>query len=218
MMNITREQIIKSLDIAVLKPTATLQEILTAGRVVKDLGAASLCVASYNVAIARQVTSRVGAVVGFPHGNTSPEIKFLEARCAIEDGATELDVVINFGRFLEGRTAVVAQELSHIVQCAGPCRVRVKAILETCYYQPRQILDACQICLDCGVDWVKTSTGFGPAGATPEAVSLMLEAVGNAAQVKASGGIKTYDDACMYLDMGCTRLGVGFGSYIGLLP
>ena len=96
--------------------------------------------------------------------------------------------------------------------------VKVKAILETCYYQPRQITDACNLCLDARVDWVKTSTGFGPGGATPWAVQLMVEAVKGAAQVKASGGIKTYEDACLYLALGCTRLGVGATNYKGLLP
>ena len=112
----------------------------------------------------------------------------------------------------------MTQELGRLIQYTRPRKIAVKAILESCYYQPRQILDACQVCVDCGVDWVKTSTGFGPGGATPWAVKLMLEAVKKAAQVKASGGIKTYADACMYLSLGCTRLGVGFTSYKGLLP
>ena len=80
------------------------------------MGFASLCVASYNVAVARQMTPRVCSVIGFPHGNTSPQTKFAEAAAAIQDGAAELDVVINYGRFLEGRIAVVAQELGRIIQ------------------------------------------------------------------------------------------------------
>jgi len=214
----SRGQIIAALDIAVLKPDARLEDVTNAARVVEDLGAASVCVASYNVAVARPITPRVCAVVGFPHGNTSPDIKFQEARAAMEDGATEVDVVINYGRFLEGRAISAVQELGRIVQLARRLNVKVKAILETCYYQPRQITDACNLCLDARVDWVKTSTGFGPGGATPWAVQLMVETVTGAAQVKASGGIKTYEDACLYLALGCTRLGVGVASYKGLLP
>ena len=215
---LTDYQVIKSLDIACLKPDASTTDITEAAREVEKIRAATVCVASCNVAYARQVTKRVAAVVGFPHGNMPPDIKFYEARQAIEEGASELDVVINFGRFLEGRDDTVRQELTNIVFLARKERVPVKAILETCYYQPEQIIDACELCVRCGVDWVKTSTGFGSGGATPWAVQLMLEAVKGAAQVKASGGIKTYADACLYLGMGCTRLGVGITSYRGLLP
>ena len=108
---IGREQIIKALDLAVLKPDARLEDVTNAARVVEDMGLASLCVASYNVAVAKQITSRVCSVIGFPHGNMSPQTKYLEAAAAIEDGATELDVVMNYGRFLEGRDTVVVQEL-----------------------------------------------------------------------------------------------------------
>ena len=117
-MSYTREQIIAALDIAVLKPDARLEDVTNAARVVEDLGAASICVASYNVAVAKQITPRVCSVIGFPHGNTSPDIKFDEARAALEDGAVELDVVINYGRFLEGREVVVVQELGRIVHLA----------------------------------------------------------------------------------------------------
>jgi deoxyribose-phosphate aldolase len=203
----TRGQITGALDLAVLQPNAQLEDVTNAARVVEDLGCASVCVASYNVAVARQITPRVCSVIGFPHGNTSPQVKLDEARGALEDGAVELDVVINYGRFLEGRIAVVAQELGRIVQLARHKKALVKAILETAYYQPDQIIEASRLCVDCGVDFVKTSTGFGPGGATPGVVELMLEAVQGAAQVKASGGIKTYAHAAFYLSLGCTRLG-----------
>ena len=225
--NLTAAKIIPTLDIAVLKPEASCKDITEAAREVEEIGAASVCVSSYNVALAAQVTKRVCSVVGFPHGNVPPGVKRLEAEQALDDGAKELDVVINFGRMLEGREVSVCQELDQIIDLARRYDVRVKAILETCYYEPRQLRDACDICIDCGVDWLKTSTGFGPCGATPWAVEIMLEAAAAAnaraadsrtVQVKASGGIKTFDDACMYLGMGCTRLGVGFKSYRGLLP
>jgi deoxyribose-phosphate aldolase len=212
----TRSQVMAALDYAVLQPDARLEDVTNAARVVEDMGCASICVASYNVAVARQITSRVCSVIGFPHGNTSPQVKFDEARAALEDGALELDVVINFGRFLEGREVVVVQELGRIVQLARNKKALVKAILETCYFQPRQIVDACRLCVDCGVEFVKTSTGFGLGGATPGAVELMLEAVAGAAQVKASGGIKTYADAAFYLSLGCTR--IGSSRYRELLP
>ena len=92
----------------------------------------------------------------------------------------------------------------------------VKAILETCFYTPDQIYQACKLCVESGVDFVKTSTGFGPGGAEAEAVKIMVDAVDGEAQVKASGGIKTYSTAAYFLDLGCTR--IGSSTYLGLLP
>ena len=168
--------------------TPRCAKVTEAAREVEAVGAASVCVASCNVAVAKSVTPRVCSVIGFPHGNMSPDVKFAEARAAVEDGAIELDVVINYGRLLEGRSVAVTEELRRIIQYTMQRQVRVKAILETCYYSPQQITDACKLCMDIGVDWVKSSTGFF-GGATPEAVLTMLAAVKGGAQVKASGGI-----------------------------
>ena len=110
------DEIIPALDIAVLRPDATLREVTEAAREVEAIGAASICVASCNVAMAKSVTSRVCSVIGFPHGNMSPDVKFTEARAAMEDGAAELDVVINYGRFLDGRLTAVKEELRRILQ------------------------------------------------------------------------------------------------------
>ena len=166
-MPFTRSQVMAALDYAVLQPDARLEDVTNAARVVEDMGCATICVASYNVAVAEQITSRVCSVIGFPHGNTSPQVKFDEARAALEDGALELDVVINFGRFLEGREVVVVQELGRIVQLARNKKALVKAILETCYFQPGQIVDACRFCVDCGVDFVKTPPASGLAAQRP---------------------------------------------------
>jgi len=203
-----RMRIAQALDLAVLQPNARSGDVFDAAEAVEDWGLASVCVAPCNVQLARCRTSRVCAVIGFPHGNTLSEVKRTEARQAIIDGACELDVVVNFGRFLEGNIETLQPELESIVRIAHSSGVKVKAILETCYYTPEQIRMACYHCVAARVDWVKTSTGFGPGGATPEAVKIMVEAVNGQGQVKASGGIKTRGDALMYLDLGCTRLGV----------
>jgi deoxyribose-phosphate aldolase len=213
---VARERIARALDLAVLKPTATREDVRKAAALVEKEGIASLCVAPCNVTVARRITTRVTAVIGFPHGNTTPAVKLAEAALAVGHGATELDVVINYGRFLEGRERLVHEELTWIVHTVRKFGVPVKAILETCYYNGQQLWNACQLCVKCGVDFVKTSTGYAAGGATPEAVRVMLEAVAGKAQVKASGGIKTYADAAMYLDLGCTRLGAG--RYEELLP
>jgi deoxyribose-phosphate aldolase len=127
-----------------------------------------------------------------------------------------LDVVVNYGPFLDNGHHNAFWDVAGIVKAAHPRGVLVKAILETCYYTPDQIFQACRLCVAAGVDFVKTSTGFGPGGAMPEAVKTMLEAVDGEVKVKASGGIKTYADAARYLDLGCTRLGAS--TYRELLP
>jgi deoxyribose-phosphate aldolase len=217
-MSYTREQIIPTLDIAVLKPTANPRDVWIAAETVEREGAASVCVPPLYVAVAKINTDRVCSVIGFPHGNTTPGSKRQEASVAIGQGAAELDVVLSYGLFLAGHVSRVRDELMALVRLAHKQDVLVKAILEICYYTPAQIADACRLCVDCGADWVKTSTGFAESGATLEAVKIMVDAVAGWAKVKASGGIKTYIQACDYLDAGCTRLGVGFTNYEGLLP
>ena len=114
--------------------------------------------------LARLYTDDVAAVIGFPHGNTSPAVKALEASLAVGHGAQELDVVINYGQFLAGAPQIVQEELTLLASLFRPMPIAIKAILETCYYGPDQIRDACKLCVDCGVDFVKTSTGFGRGG------------------------------------------------------
>jgi deoxyribose-phosphate aldolase len=151
----------------------------------------------------------VAAVVGFPHGAQRPEVKALEARLAIADGARELDMVQNVGALRSGDQPAVRDDIAAVVAEARPHGVLVKVILETCFLTPAQIVAACRLAEEAGADFVKTSTGFGAGGATPDAVRTMLDAVGGRLGVKASGGIRSWDDAVRYLDMGCTRLGVG---------
>jgi deoxyribose-phosphate aldolase len=156
----------------------------------------------------------VASVIGFPHGAQRPEVKALESRLAVADGARELDMVMNVGALKSGDEAAVRADIAAVVGEAKPQGVVVKVILETCYLTPAEIATACRLAESAGADFVKTSTGFGakasgPTGATPEAVQAMLDSVGGRLQVKASGGIRTWDDAVRYLDMGCTRIGVG---------
>jgi deoxyribose-phosphate aldolase len=118
-------------------------------------------------------------------------------------------VVVNYGRFLSGYEKDVRDELACITKLAHESNVLVKAILETCHYSEAYLNRMCELCVQYNVDFVKTSTGFGPKGATPSVITLLLQYLrGTGVQVKASGGIKTYEDASLYLDLGCTRLGV----------
>jgi deoxyribose-phosphate aldolase len=206
-MSYTREQIAAALDLAVLKPTATAADVRAACALAVAYKIKSVCVAPAWVPMASGLYGNVCAVIAFPHGNTLPEAKYAEAVAAMDCGANELDVVVNYSRFLDSGHRDAFWEIAAIVKAAHPRGVLVKAILETCYYTPDQIFQACRLCVAARVDFVKTSTGFGPSGATPEAVKTILEAVDGETQVKASGGIKTYADAACYLDLGCTRLG-----------
>lgn len=215
-MEYTRKEIAAALDYAVLKPTATESQIKKAAILVQQNDIASLCVAPSWVSTARLNCTRVCSVVGFPHGNTTPLCKYNEACHAIFNGAFEVDVVINYGHFLDNDWKIVEREVKQIVTAAHGLKVPVKTILETCYYNTRQIQDAARLCMYCGADYIKTSTGFGTGGATPEAIEAILQAVGGKVKIKASGGIKTYADVKLYLDLGCSRIGAS--TFEELLP
>ncbi|MFM7244875.1 MAG: deoxyribose-phosphate aldolase [Planctomycetaceae bacterium] len=208
----------KSLDHAVLKPEFSRADLATHAAMCVARGVGCLCVRSCDVAAAARLVAGspvvVAAVIGFPHGAQRPEVKAVESRLAIADGARELDMVINVGALVSGDEEAVRADIAAVVAEAKPKGVVVKVILETCYLSPEQIATACRIAEAAGADFVKTSTGFGvkssgPTGATPEAVRIMLDTVGGRLEAKASGGIRTWDDAVRYLDMGCTRIGVG---------
>jgi deoxyribose-phosphate aldolase len=217
-MNHTTADVARVLDHAVLKPDYGAAELASHAAMCVERGVGCLCVRSCDVAEAVRLVAGspvvVAAVIGFPHGAVRPEAKALEARLAIADGARELDMVINVGALKSGREDLVRDDIAAVVAEAKPAGGIVKVILETCYLSADEIRTACRLAEAAGADFVKTSTGFGvkpsgPTGATPEAVRIMLDAVGGRLQVKASGGIRTWDDAVAYLDMGCTRLGVG---------
>ena len=207
-MTYSPEQIAASLDLACLKPTATVDDVERTCALANKHKIVSVCVAPTYLPLAASLHDNVSVVVGFPHGNTTPASKLYEAIDSIHKGAKELDVVINYGKFLDGDYGIVSTELMAICAIAHQYGVKVKAILETCYYTPAQIRTACELCLVAGVSWVKTSTGYGREGATVAAVATMLDVVdGTAVEVKASGGIKNRAIAELYLSMGCTRLG-----------
>ncbi|MFM7109442.1 MAG: deoxyribose-phosphate aldolase [Planctomycetaceae bacterium] len=181
-------------------------------------GVGCICVRSADVAAAAKLVAGspvvVASVIGFPHGACPAAVKALESRLAVAAGARELDMVINVGALKSGDEKTVRDDIAAVVAEAKPRGVLVKVILETCYLAPAEIATACRLAEEAGADFVKTSTGFGvksggPTGATPEAVRIMLDSVGGRLEVKASGGIRTWDEAVAYLDMGCARLGVG---------
>ncbi len=207
-MNYTKEQIAAALDYAVLKPTANRDDVIKACALAEQEDFASVCVRPCDVPFAVGFHRPVSTVIGFPHGTNTPETKRLEAQQAVRFGAKELDIVMNYSRLMEKDFKYVHKELVYITERL-PLYLVIKVILETCYLTPEQIHTACQLIRKVPrVSFVKTSTGFGSGGATCMAIEIMKEAIKDSSlQMKASGGINTYQDACTFLDLGCTRLG-----------
>lgn len=154
---------------------------------------------------------RVGAAIGFPLGQTTTECKAFETRDAITKGATEIDTVINVRALQKGRLDIVKKEIEEMVAICRPAGVICKVILETCYLSDAEKETVCRIAKEAGVDFVKTSTGFGTAGATVEDVALMRRVVGPEIGVKAAGGIRDLDTALAMIKAGATRIGTSSG-------
>jgi len=205
------ERVAAAIDLAALKPEATSVDVSICCQKAIRYKCASVCVKPYHVPIAAQLLDGynigVGTVVGFPQGSDSAFIKSMSCHELIQMGADELDAVINISAVKDGDWNAVDLEMRIMANTCHTFDAVLKVILETCYLKPNEIYTVCKLAADAGVDWVKTSTGFGTHGATPGAVKIMVEAVEDECQVKASGDIRTYADAEMYLDLGCTRLG-----------
>jgi len=204
----TKEQIAAALDYAVLNPTSTLAQVRSACLLACREHLASVCVRPCDVQYASQFEVPISTVISFPHGTNTPEIKRLEAQQAVRDGADELDIVMNYARFIEGDYPYVVNELNYILDRL-PLRITIKVILETCYLTAPHILSACLLIRSVPrVSFIKTSTGFGIGGATYEDVELIKTAIKDSPlKIKASGGISTYQQADTFLQLGCTRLG-----------
>jgi len=201
------------IDHTLLKPTATPIEIQQLCREAIQYQFHAVCVNGCYVALARQQVAntpvQVAAVVGFPLGGMATAAKIFEAQQCLQDGASELDLVLNLGWLKAGAFDAVADEIRAVKQAMGDGLLKV--ILETCYLTESEKRNACELAVAAGADFVKTSTGFGTAGATVADVALMKQVVGNRAQVKASGGIKDRATALRLIEAGATRLGTSSG-------
>lgn len=201
------------IDHTVLKATTTESDILKLCKEAEIHNFYSVCVNGCYVAMAKKELNdsnvKIAAVVGFPLGAMSLDAKVFEAAKCIKDGADEIDMVINVGLLKSENDLEVENEIRAIKDAIG--NKVLKVILETCYLTKDEIELACQLSLNAGADFVKTSTGFGTGGATTEDVELMLNKVKGKAQVKASGGVKDIETAKRYISMGVTRLGTSSG-------
>jgi deoxyribose-phosphate aldolase len=207
---ITYEQLAKTIDHSLLKPEMTEAEVVAGCELARAYHVASVCVKPCHVALAARLLKgsdvAVGTVVGFPHGSSTTAVKVAEARQAIADGAVELDMVLNIGELRSGHADYVRQDIQAVVEAAKG-RALVKVILENAYLTNEEKVLACRLAEAAGADFVKTSTGFAPSGATIEDLKLMRASVGPRVQVKAAGGVRTLDAILAVIDTGTTRVG-----------
>lgn len=208
-------KISRYIDHAILKPGMTRAEIVDAIKSGIELDVYSVCMQPRDVRLAsemcRGTNTHVGSVVDFPHGAGGAAAKRAIAEFALDQGAEELDMVMNYSAALSGEWDVVRAEIDQVVAAGHARGAVVKVIFETSELDEDTIRRAVDVCVEAGADYVKTSTGFTSKGATPEDVSIMLDQAKGRIKVKASGGIRDYAAAKMYVDMGVERLGVGSG-------
>jgi deoxyribose-phosphate aldolase len=214
----TKQTVARTLDYSVIKPQMTDRDIVEACGIAKKYSVAALVVRQTDIPLAVKELEgsgvKVATAIGFPFGYNFPASKADEARYSIEAGAEELDMVINIGELLSGDYDLVSEDIEGVVRVAKKRNALVKVVFEICYLPDEKIVKACELSRDAGADFVKTSTGFGPGAATPHAVALMVKTVGKVMGVKAAGGIKDWNTAVAYLDLGCTRLGIGAAAEI----
>ena len=209
----------KMIDHTLLKPTATESQIQVLCDEAKQFGFAAVCVNPLWIPLVARLLDGTGiapcSVVGFPLGSNLTELKVTEAIHALDDGALEIDMVLSVGALKEGRDADVESEIEVVVRACHSIDAHCKVILEMCFLNEDEKVRACQLCVRAGADFVKTSTGFGPGGATVEDVALMAREVREAGLgIKASGGIRSREDALRMIAAGATRLGTSSGIQI----
>jgi deoxyribose-phosphate aldolase len=208
---LTYAQIAKSIDHSLLRPELDDAFITDGCRLAARYDVASATVRPNDVTRARGLLEgsgvKVGTVIGFPHGSSTTASKVFEATHALEEGATEVDMVIDIGALRSGREDYVQQQIRAIVDVAHASGAIVKVILENAYLDDAQKVRGCQLAEAAGADFVKTSTGFAPSGATLEDLALMRRTVSPRVQVKAAGGVRTLDALLEVLELGVTRVG-----------
>ena len=203
-----RKEILKHIDHTLLKAVATWEDIKVLCDEAIEYGTASVCVpACYISRIHKTYGNKINicTVVGFPLGYSVTEAKVLETRKAIEDGANEIDMVINISDVKNGDLEKVTKEIDALKEACGDKILKV--IIETCYLTEEEKIAMCKAVTEAGADYIKTSTGFGTAGATIEDIRLFKKHIGPNVKMKAAGGVKTIADLEMFINEGCDRIG-----------
>lgn len=205
----------KTIDHTLLKPDATADQIAQLCYEAKKYGFASVCINPTNVKLCadllRDSDVKVCSVIGFPLGATTTEVKALETQNALDNGATEIDMVINIGALKAGDSELVAKDIREVVKTAHAQNALVKVIIETALLTDDEKVIACLLAKEASADFVKTSTGFSSGGATVHDVALMRRTVGPTLGVKAAGGIHSHEEAEQMIAAGATRIGASAG-------
>jgi len=204
------------IDHTVIRPDATLTELAAACEAAKRFGFSAVVVNSSQVARTHELLSgslvKVCSVVGFPFGANTTTVKIVEAMEAMKNGASELDIVINIGMVKSGRFDAVEIDVKNVIAMT-PDKVH-KIIIETGFFAEDEIIRMCELCMRIGAEFVKTSTGYGPRGATVEDVKLIRKVVGSVCRIKASGGIRDLSAVTALVDAGAERIGTSSGPAI----
>lgn len=210
-MDYKYEDIAKMIDHSLLPPSLTDQDLEHGCGIALEYNCASVCIMPYYLKrcaeILRGSTVKASTTIGFPHGGHATAIKVAEAERALDDGCQELDMVTNISKVLSEDWDYVRQELKAVIDLAHARHQKVKVIFENCYLKDTHKIRLCEICGELGADWVKTSTGFGTSGATPDDVKLMRAHVPAHVQVKAAGGIRSLDQLLDFRALGVSRIG-----------
>ncbi len=207
----TYEDIAGMIDHSLLNPTLSTEQLEAGCRLAVDYSVASVCILPYyvrrSIELLEGSSVRPGTTVGFPHGGHTSAVKLSEAERAMADGALELDAVVNISQVLSERWDYVKTEIRELVEVTHQAERKIKVIFENCYLNTEQKIRLCEICGDVGVDWVKTSTGYGTGGATLEDLRLMRLYSPSEVQVKAAGGVRDLDKLLEVRALGVTRVG-----------
>ena len=203
----TNKEMLTYVDHTLLKPTATWNQIKTLCEEAIKYHTASVCIPCSFISRAHEAFPELNlcTVVGFPLGYSTTASKLFETREALHNGASEIDMVVNLGDVKEGNFDKVTQEIRELKKACGDKILKV--IIETCYLTEEEKIELCHCVTDGGADFIKTSTGFGSAGATFDDIKLFKEHIGPGVKIKAAGGIRTYEDIVTYIELGCDRLG-----------
>ena len=205
------KDIAKMIDHSLLNPKFTDEDIKLGCEIAKKYDVATVCVRPTDLKLAAELLKGSDVlpttVIGFPHGSNRTDTKVFEAEKAIEDGALEIDMVLNIGKLLSGEYEYVQQDVKAVCDIAHKNNIIVKVIFENCYLSDEQKTAACKICDEAGADFVKTSTGYGTSGATVEDLKLMRANTKPETRIKAAGGVRTLNGALAVRKLGCTRFG-----------
>ncbi|RPI24091.1 MAG: deoxyribose-phosphate aldolase [Acidobacteria bacterium] len=210
-MKFTYRQIAKMIDHSLLNPILTDRELERGCQVALDYDVASVCIMPYALKRCAETlkgsTVRASTTIGFPHGGHTTAVKLAEVRQALEDGGEELDMVVNISKVLSQDWTYVESELKAMIDLTHSAGQKVKVIFENAYLKDDHKIRLCQICGGLGADWVKTSTGYAPGGATIDDLKLMREYSPSHVQVKAAGGVRDLDKLLEVRALGVTRVG-----------